>query len=409
MQILDEVYGQIKRHSKFDHEEQYFLNTLWTVGSYFLGYSDIRTFDNFPMLAFMSPEPDSGKTNALKVTSRLAFNATNPGSFTTAGILRKIDKSDGIITICLDDLDTKFVHGKDNSDLVMLFNLGYERDAFIYRCSQSNDTLIETPAYCPKAFSALSIARIPGATLTRTFIIYMRPKTIDDGDILDEMDKVALETLRQHIEAWAPTVVGKLKDIEIPTNDIEFLINRNRQVFKPLLAIAKATSEEWYQRALRAALFFTGQQTEKTLTHRILFGAYRIHKTGILDDKIHSSTLLEELHELGIPRWVDQSQLANHLLTYGIKPRQMKIANLNRNGYDWHSFRAPFATYITKKEMEEVEVVDTVDPIRNTPRHFGDAGKLPDYRLPCLPSLPVTSVTPVTRPFDPILEDILSS
>src|SRR6266446_10953674 len=93
--ILDKTYDQIKRHSKFDHEEQYYLNTLWVIGSYFLGYKDIRTFDHFPMLAFMSPEPDSGKTNALKVTSKLAFNATNPGSFTTAGILRKIDKSKG--------------------------------------------------------------------------------------------------------------------------------------------------------------------------------------------------------------------------------------------------------------------------------------------------------------------------
>src|SRR3974390_3328624 len=100
--ILDDIYGQIKNHSIFDHEEQYDLNSLWDAGTYFLGYKHIRVFDNFPMLAFMSPELDSGKTTALKVTSRLAFNATPPGSFTTASILRKIDESDKIITICID-------------------------------------------------------------------------------------------------------------------------------------------------------------------------------------------------------------------------------------------------------------------------------------------------------------------
>jgi hypothetical protein len=373
--ILDEVYDQIKRHSKFDHEEQYDCNTLWAVGSYFLGYEDIRVFDNFPMLAFMSPEPDSGKTNALKVTSKLAFNATNPGSFTTAGILRKIDKSKGqIITICLDDLDTKCVHGKDNSDLVMLFNLGYERGALIHRCSQSSDGLIETPAYCPKAFSALSIARIPGATLTRTFIINMRPKTVDDEDILEEIDKVSLEALRKRLEAWAPTIVDQLKAIELPAEDIKFLINRKRQIFRPLLAISKIISKDWYERALNVAMFFTGQQTEKTLTHRILREAYRIFRTGNHADRIHGGTLLEALHELGIHSWLDQSQLASHLATYGIKPRQMKIGNINRNGYDWHSFLKPFATYITKEEEEEVEIeigirtkveeVDKVDTFR---------------------------------------------
>jgi hypothetical protein len=311
--ILDQVYYQIKRHSKFDHEEQYDFNTLWAVGSYFLGYKDIGVFDHFPMLAFMSPEPDSGKTNALKVTSKLAFNATNPGSFTTAGILRKIDKSKGeIITICMDDLDTKFVHGKDNSDLVMLFNLGYERDSFINRCSQNGDGLIETPAYCPKAFSALSIAKIPGATLTRTFIINMRPKTADDN-ILEDLDKLALETLQKHIGAWAPAAVDQLKAAEIPADDIKFLINRKRQILKPLLALARVTSDEWYQRALKACMFFTGQQTEKTLTHKILRGSYHVFRTGNHEDRIHSSMLLEALNELGIPNWLDQSQLANHL------------------------------------------------------------------------------------------------
>src|SRR3954469_140104 len=122
--ILDEVHDQIKRHSKFDFEEQYDFNALWAVASYFLGYDDVRAFDHFPMLAFMSPEPESGKTNALKVTARLAYNATPPGSFTTASILRKIDQSDTLITVCLDDLDTKFAPGRDNADLVMLFNLG---------------------------------------------------------------------------------------------------------------------------------------------------------------------------------------------------------------------------------------------------------------------------------------------
>jgi hypothetical protein len=65
--------------------------------------------------------------------------------------------------------------------------------------------------------------------------------------------------------------------------------------------------------------------------------------------------LLEALHELGIPSWLDQSHLANHLAGYDVKPRQMKINDLNRNGYDWDAFMKPFRMYVTKKETEEVE------------------------------------------------------
>jgi hypothetical protein len=371
--ILDEVCTQIKRHSKFDHEEQYDFNTLWAVGTYFVAYDDIRVFDHYPMLAFMSPEPDSGKTNALKVTSKLAFNATPPGSFTTASILRKIDRSDKLITICLDDLDTKFTHGKDNSDLVMLFNLGYERGALITRCSQNTDGLIETPAYCPKAFSGLKIAKIPGPTMTRTFVINMRPKTEDDV-VLDGIDDASLEAVRKRIEEWAPTIVDQLKAVEIPADDISSIINRKRQLLKPLLALARVTSSEWYQRALNVARFFTEQQTEKTLTHKILFASYRVFREGEYPDRIHSHTLLEELYRLGIPEYVELSQLASHLSTYDIKPKQMKIKDQNRNGYEWRTFLKPFADYITNKEVEEVEIeigirakveeVDVVDAFR---------------------------------------------
>jgi hypothetical protein len=356
--LLDNIYYQIKRHSKFEHEEQYDLNTLWDLGSYFLSYEGLRLFDHYPMLAFMSPEPDSGKTNALEVTSRLACNATPPSSLTTAGILRKIDLSPEMITVCLDDLDTKFIKGEDNAALVMLLNLGYKRDSLVTRCSTYNEGLIETKAFCPKAFSGLKIAKIPAATITRTFIINMHPKT-DKDVILDDMDVEGLEKLRKKIVSEVPIIAEKLKDVEIPLDDIAFLINRKRQILKPLLGLAKVFSEDWYQRALKVAKFFADQQTEKTITHKILFGCYRIFRNGYQPDsyhphRIHSHTLLDRLYQFGVEN-MDVSQLARHLETYGIRPRQMKIDGLNRNGYEWQAFFKTFSDYITDKEVEEVE------------------------------------------------------
>lgn len=110
--ILDRIEHEIGRHTWFDRDEKYVVNILWIAGTYFPGYSDIRVFDNFPMLAFMSPEPDSGKSRALKVTKLLSCNSIDVGQYTPAALLHTIDQSEKMITICLDEIDTVFAHVK---------------------------------------------------------------------------------------------------------------------------------------------------------------------------------------------------------------------------------------------------------------------------------------------------------
>src|SRR5437867_3008562 len=103
--MLEQLEIEIKRHTWFDLEEKYTANVLWVIGSYCLGYEDAKVFNAFPMLAFMSPEPDSGKSRALKVTELLSYNALPSGKYTPALLLAKIDKSKGrISTICLDEI-----------------------------------------------------------------------------------------------------------------------------------------------------------------------------------------------------------------------------------------------------------------------------------------------------------------
>lgn len=354
--ILDDIEYEIRKHSFFDRDEKYVANALWLAGTYLLKQDSIKVFNAFPMLAFMSPEPDSGKSRALKVTELLACNAIANGSYTTASLLAKIDSEPEPITICLDEIDTIFSHGKDNSDLIRLLNLGYERGTKIVRMKRFGDGLHETPAYCPKAFAGLKIARLPGPTKTRTIIISLRPKT-DDEVVERHIQFEALKELREKVAAWSidESNLNKLKTVDL--EGASFLTNRNEQIWEPLLAIAKVTSEAWYQRALTAAQYFGQQTTKDNLPHKVLLAAYRVFRSGKYPEKIHSSVLLDELHDLGIPKWIDQTHLLDHFSGYDpeITTRQMKIGGTNRNGYEWRKFIKAFSTYILQKETDDVE------------------------------------------------------
>lgn len=191
--------------------------------------------------------------------------------------------------------------------------MGYERGAVLSRMSRYSDEVIRTPAYCPKAFAGLSAARIPAATKTRTAVINMRPKS---GHVVERhIDADALTQLRQSIGEWSlsESTRNNLKNVNL--KEADFLENRDEQILEPLLAIAKATSDTWYQRALKAVKFFTEvQATEKNLYHKILNRTYRVFRSGEhpgAPKVIHSLLLVEMLHELrDIERVVDLCDLS---------------------------------------------------------------------------------------------------
>jgi hypothetical protein len=160
-------------------------------------------------------------------------------------------------------------------------------------------------------------------------------------------------------------------------------------------------------KVLEAARNFTQgeQEEEKGLAHKILLATYKLFR-GDNTDRIHSYRLLNELHEEGIPSWIETSHLADYLVGYdpSLKPRQMKIAELNRNGYDWHSFKNSWNTYISETEVRKIEEelgllpkVDEVDRVDRVDRvdTLGDSFKevFEPTRLSPQPSTPSTGST----------------
>ena len=82
--LLDDVEAFHRRFNVFPHEAAYAAVTLWDAHAHLLD-----CFDSTPRIAFLSPEPGSGKTRALEIVETLvpqpmtavnASAAVSPGS-----------------------------------------------------------------------------------------------------------------------------------------------------------------------------------------------------------------------------------------------------------------------------------------------------------------------------------------
>jgi hypothetical protein len=243
--ILDEVYNYIGRNVIYPSEYAKVGHTLWIVGSYFLENEDLRVFDNYPIIAFLSPDEDSGKSRALDVTEALAYNPSDSGSSSCAALCREIDQQfPKMITILLDEADEIFTSHKDASDYIRLLNNGYQRGKYIKRASLTQDGKnIKTMAYCPKAMAGLTTTKLKKTTRSRMLTIRMRPLKKDEK-VERHIDKVEGRRIAQAIEDWKPTVLDKLRTID--EDSLSSLNNRAAQIWHPLLAIAKVVSVEWF-------------------------------------------------------------------------------------------------------------------------------------------------------------------
>jgi hypothetical protein len=114
--------------------------------------------ESTPRIAFLSPEPGSGKTRALEVTELLVPNPVEAVNVTPAYLFRKVGDPEGAPTILFDEIDTVFgPKAKDNEEIRGLLNAGHRRGAVAGRCVVRGK-IVETeeiPAYCAVALAGL--------------------------------------------------------------------------------------------------------------------------------------------------------------------------------------------------------------------------------------------------------------
>ncbi|MBW8088596.1 DUF3631 domain-containing protein [Streptomyces hygroscopicus subsp. hygroscopicus] len=289
--LLNEVEAFHRRFNVFPTEAAFVAVTLWDAHAHLLD-----AFDSTPRLAFLSPEPGSGKSRALEVVETLVPRAMAAVDASAAALFRSVSGVDGgRPTILFDEIDTIFgPKAGENEQLRGFINAGHTRGRVMYRCvgDGANQQVQGFPSYCAVAVAGLG--NLPDTIMTRSVIIRMRRRARNEKvePFRTRIHVREGNQLRDRLATWAEAVQERVTDAfpEMPDG----VTDRPADVWEPLLAIADAAGGDWPRRAREACLTLVhaAQTNDKhslgirlltDLRDQVLIGVERLPTVAILD------------------------------------------------------------------------------------------------------------------------------
>ena len=346
--LLDEVYAFLRRFVVYPDQHACVAHTLWIAHAHMLS-----AWDTTPRLAFLSPEPASGKTRALEITELLVPQPVSAINVSAAFLIRTV-AADAGSTILFDEADATFgPKAKDsNEDVRALINAGYRRGATVGRCVVYGATVTPEllPAFAPVALAGLG--DLPDTILSRSIIIRMQRRAPNESVEPYRRREVAPEgeALCGRLVAWAAATMGRLVTApELPPE----IVDRDADCWEPLISVADAAGGEWPDRARCNAVtlvMLNREEREESLGIRLLSDMRVV--LGNNDGKF-TCNILDALCKLDESPWNDirgkqltDRGLAVRLRGYGIKPKPVRIGANVARGYRREDFIEAWRRYL---------------------------------------------------------------
>jgi hypothetical protein len=205
-------------------------------------------------------------------------------------------------------------------------------------------------------YSGLKSAAIPSSTKTRTISIDVDEQPSDECSLIN-VDYETLDALSAEIDSWHPSILDPLKTTEFPK--VEFLKNRHRQLWAPLLAIAYLAGDEWYKRAVNACAFFTNDGKKYSEQHNVIYTMCRIFFSELHPNRVSTDNVL---NALGWGRWQGE-RLTKVLTDYDPDNTSRDIREKDylgewktKAGRDWHKSFLTWNKYIKDDELEDIKL-----------------------------------------------------
>ena len=174
--ILEAVYEFLGHFVVYPSEHARVAHVLWVAHTHLMA-----AWESTPRIAFLSPEPASGKTRSMEVSELLVPDPVAAVNVTPAYLFRKCGSGDAPPTILFDEIYTVFgARARENEELRALLNSGHRRGATAGRCVVRGKN-IETEEISSYAAVALAgLGWLPDTILSRSIIIRMRRRAPDE-------------------------------------------------------------------------------------------------------------------------------------------------------------------------------------------------------------------------------------
>ncbi|MFK4530137.1 5S rRNA maturation endonuclease (ribonuclease M5) [Bradyrhizobium japonicum] len=361
-ELLADLYKFLGRFVVYPSDHAQVAHALWIVHTHAM-----EAWDSTPRIAFLSPEPGSGKTRALEVSELLVPNPVEAVNVTPAYLFRKVGAEDGLPTILYDEIDTVFgPKAKDNEEIRGLLNAGHRRGAVAGRCVMRGQTVEteEIPAYCAVALAGLGW--LPDTLMSRSIVMRMRRRapseTVEPYRRRDEIDEG--RELRGRLAEWA-AVKSKILYAARPAMPVG-IEDRNADVWEALFAIADVAGGDWPKRAREAAvaLIASGREKEPSLGVCLLSDLRTVFGEA---EALFTEAILSALHALEEAPWkdlngkgLDSRGLGLRLRQYGIKSKQIRDGMTTKKGYPRADLADAWARYLpSSRPSETSETAET--------------------------------------------------
>ncbi|MGW5332391.1 DUF3631 domain-containing protein [Streptomyces bauhiniae] len=341
--LLNEVEAFHRRFNVFPTEAAYVAVALWDAHAHL-----IDCFETTPRIAFLSPEPGSGKSRALEIVELLTPRPVATVSASANALYRLVDSAEGLPTVLFDEVDTIFgpKAGADEA-LRGFLNAGYRRIGGALRCvgEGSNQNAQVFNSYCAVAMAGLG--SLPDTVLTRSVIVRMRKRAPNEKvePYRQRVHEKQGHALRDRLAKWADSVRDRVAGAwpEMP----EGVTDRPADVWEPLLAVADAVGGHWPNRARTACLELISaahDNDEASLGVRLLTDLRDRVFCGI--DRMPTAAIIECLLRMDDAPWgdlddkpINARSLARLLGQYvtpannPIKPRTFRTPSGTPKGY----------------------------------------------------------------------------
>lgn len=349
-ELLDDVRQFLGRFIAYPSPEAATAHALWIVHAHL-----VEAFENTPRLAFLSPEPGSGKSRCMELTEALVPRPVLSVNATVAYIFRKISDEAGLPTLLMDEIDAVFGRGKsdNNEDLRGLLNSGYRKGATAGRAAVRGREIVteEWPSFCAVALAGLN--QLPDTLMTRSIVIPMKRRR--QGQRVEpyhrRVNASEAAALHERLAEFATSVRAEVAEAwpDLP----EGIEDRDADIWEPLLTVADAAGGHWPDTARAAAVAIVAKSKEKPATLGIRLLA-DIRKVIGGRDRITTAELLDALHGLENGLWgsikgepIDSRFLARTLGKYEIPTNNtIRIDAGTAKGYTRQHFADAFERYL---------------------------------------------------------------